>query len=413
MSVKGESSSSTNLGKSLTTLRWLLDINASVMSRKHEKEDKVDANGNKKPSHSYADLIRMAIESTSTRQMTLNQIYEYVLENFPYYRSATHGWKNSIRHNLSLSACFQKVQRPKGHPGKGGYWTIDPNPAQSEFGRQRKRPAPQAALEDAPEAKRPVGPTKAEIAGAYKEVYEQILKPIDNGQMPAQVDFSALFNPNQTSSNSLFDYPSQLPNPSTVPSSCSSSRLPSVYSFQNSPMSTHSSDAPAPSPCSSNHSSEQFQSPNLDLAPNGGTAVSIAESSTMQQASSSLSSQGQKEGHKLLLSRQVSDPFKSCNLTDPQGLTRSTKNTPEFQEILRQLKKAESNNWEIPGNHHQLAASLSEILFRSFREQRIYDLGSGSSQNLMDQSNRTENGHNSSSEDEILGDEDYLRLANQ
>merc|ERR1712127_1125733 len=109
------------------------------MSRKHEKEDKgnqitviyafvtivnsisVDANGNKKPSHSYADLIRMAIESTTTRQMTLNQIYEYVLENFPYYRSATHGWKNSIRHNLSLSACFQKVQRPKGHPGKGGY----------------------------------------------------------------------------------------------------------------------------------------------------------------------------------------------------------------------------------------------------------------------------------------------------
>ena len=60
----------------------------------------------------------MAIESKTTQQMTLNQIYEYVLENFPYYRSATHGWKNSIRHNLSLSACFQKVQRPKGHPGK-------------------------------------------------------------------------------------------------------------------------------------------------------------------------------------------------------------------------------------------------------------------------------------------------------
>jgi len=312
---------------------------------------------------------------------------------------------------LSLSACFQKVQRPKGHPGKGGYWTIDPNPAQSEFGRQRKRPAP-TSLEDVSEPKRPlVGPTKAEIAGAYKEVYEQILKPIDNGQMPAQVDFSALFNPH-TSSGSLFEpFTSQLPNPSTMPSSCGSSRLPSVYSFQNSPMSTHSSDAPVASPSSSNHS-EPFQSPIENSSSSISDTIQQA-SPQVVQSSSNLSSQGQKEGHKLLLSRQVSDPFKSCNLADPQGLTRSTKNTPEFQEILRQLKKAESNNWEIPGNHHQLAASLSEILFRSFRDQRIYDLGSGPSENNPVQTNRSESNHHSSSEDEILNDDDYLRLANQ
>lgn len=64
-----------------------------------------------KPPYSFSCLIFMAIENSLSKRLPVKGIYDWIVRSYPYFQTAPDGWKNSVRHNLSLNKCFKKVER--------------------------------------------------------------------------------------------------------------------------------------------------------------------------------------------------------------------------------------------------------------------------------------------------------------
>ncbi|EFB19770.1 hypothetical protein PANDA_010175, partial [Ailuropoda melanoleuca] len=79
-----------------------------------------------KPIYSYSCLIAMALKSSKTGSLPVSDIYSFMKEHFPYFKTAPDGWKNSVRHNLSLNKCFEKVEnKMSGSSRKGCLWALN------------------------------------------------------------------------------------------------------------------------------------------------------------------------------------------------------------------------------------------------------------------------------------------------
>lgn len=79
---------------------------------------------NNKPPLSFSSLIFLAIEDAKEKALPVKEIYAWIVKHYPYFKTAPTGWKNSVRHNLSLNKCFQKVEKAP-NMGKGSLWRVE------------------------------------------------------------------------------------------------------------------------------------------------------------------------------------------------------------------------------------------------------------------------------------------------
>uniref|UniRef100_A0A8C3RT78 Forkhead box protein M1 n=1 Tax=Chelydra serpentina TaxID=8475 RepID=A0A8C3RT78_CHESE len=136
----GEATSS-GLDNSLTNIQWLGKMSSDglgpcTVKQEMEKENQTPMQEgikvrremdsiSERPPYSYMAMIQFAINSTEKKRMTLKDIYTWIEDHFPYFKYvAKPGWKNSIRHNLSLHDMFV---RETSANGKISFWTIHPD----------------------------------------------------------------------------------------------------------------------------------------------------------------------------------------------------------------------------------------------------------------------------------------------
>ena len=122
----GHSSAVNTLDSSLTSIEWLpimqigekpssttttpikqsLPVTTNIQHKIEATEIEtptttVNDNVHVKPPFSYVTLIRQAILSSRMQRMTLNEIYQWIVDTYPYFRTAPSKWKVRLKYNIT------------------------------------------------------------------------------------------------------------------------------------------------------------------------------------------------------------------------------------------------------------------------------------------------------------------------
>lgn len=88
-----------------------------------------------KPPYSYAAMCVMAIHYSKDRQLTFSELRKALANMFPFFRGQYTGWRSTVRHAISNSKFFNKINNPDGTNA----WCVDYSEVTMEmFARQRK-----------------------------------------------------------------------------------------------------------------------------------------------------------------------------------------------------------------------------------------------------------------------------------
>ncbi|XP_046749516.1 forkhead box protein N2-like isoform X2 [Diprion similis] len=110
-----------NLLKGLEISRPTKDLQTTINLNNNVCDDTADLSEN---TNSISSLDDGYSPDSPVKALPVKEVYAWILDHFPYFRNAPTGWKNSVRHNLSLNKCFRKVEKAP-NLGKGSLWMVD------------------------------------------------------------------------------------------------------------------------------------------------------------------------------------------------------------------------------------------------------------------------------------------------
>ncbi|GAB7329423.1 hypothetical protein MBLNU13_g01212t1 [Cladosporium sp. NU13] len=147
----------------------------------HEEDESGEGMNGENADPCYAQLLYRCLRDAPDHTMALKDVYKWVRQYSQKARdSAGTGWQNSVRHNLSMNAAFERVASSAIHgPKKGSLWRLTRQALQDgviSTTRYRKDPKRKPERRSSPALKRQISGAKGgqatRAASAHKRAMQ-------------------------------------------------------------------------------------------------------------------------------------------------------------------------------------------------------------------------------------------------